>query len=515
MAFVNECPKNETEFITSSKRLKCGTDKYGNNQYICVPNKEKSSLVELCYDGIIGPQENGNCIEESKGKLIPYNCSRFRYGCPDDIFDSNAVYKYPACQEINTHYGCYVMEPSCQPREAKKENDVAVLYSCLGVFVAVIIVVAILLYLKWKSKSKCRKGNSKSGYTKTGTQGDKVDLQDKKPCPGDNPVLPYTFKIWSCNRNEKFGICLSSLEITELKEKCIKKFCIQKDESRYITFVLEKDGTEVDEEYLKHIETDTIVMLLKQDENWSKAEHFVASTPTGKQNLAKSTPCSTKYYGDSDSDEEQSSPGFEVCSFDRNKEKTIKLSYPTCTNLKRKCISQFEISEEDEDHLRFVLEADGTEVDDDYLKTVNAKLMILNRNEKWKQKAITQTVRINTLSQPVYTSISRATIPFKVWSSDRKIRKGIVVSYPKVDDLKEKCKKAFKIEKKDLDRVKLVLEKDGTEVKEELLKTLGENTYLIILKPGERWSPAPVFFNQPKKQRTEGIIPFDLRKPYY
>lgn len=64
----------------------------------------------------------------------------------------------PACQEINTHYGCYVMEPSCQPREAKKENDVAVLYSCLGVFVAVIIVVAILLYLKWKSKSKCRKG---------------------------------------------------------------------------------------------------------------------------------------------------------------------------------------------------------------------------------------------------------------------------------------------------------------------------------------------------------------------
>lgn len=50
------------------------------------------------------------------------------------------------------------MEPSCQPREAKKENDVAVLYACLGVFVAVIIVVAILLYLKWKSKSKCRKG---------------------------------------------------------------------------------------------------------------------------------------------------------------------------------------------------------------------------------------------------------------------------------------------------------------------------------------------------------------------
>lgn len=222
-----------------------------------------------------------------------------------------------------------------------------------------------------------------------------------------------------------------------------------------------------------------------------------------------------KYYADSDSDEDKSGPGFKVCSFDRKKEKTIKLSYPTFTNFKKKCIRQFEISEENEDHLRFVLEADGTEVDDDYFKTVNAKLMILNRNEKWKQKAISKTERINTFSQPVNTSISRDTIPFKVWSSDRKIRKGIVVSYSKVDDFKEKCKKAFKIEKEDLDRVKFVLEKDGTEVKEELLKTLEENTYLIILKPGERWSPAPVFFNQPKKQKTEGIIQFDLRKPYY
>lgn len=31
---------------------------------------------------------------------------------------------------------------------------------------------------------------------------------------------------------------------------------------------MEKDGTEVDEEYLKHIETDTILMLLKRDEMW-------------------------------------------------------------------------------------------------------------------------------------------------------------------------------------------------------------------------------------------------------
>lgn len=48
-------------------------------------------------------------------------------------------------------------------------------------------------------------------------------------------------------------------------------------------------------------------------------------------------------------------------------------------------IQQFEMSKEDEDHLKFVLEMDGTEVDDDYLKTVNAKIMVLSRNEKWSQ----------------------------------------------------------------------------------------------------------------------------------
>lgn len=59
MSFVDNCPTNLAEIKIASSRLECTNDTYGNNQYICVPNKEKSSLVELCYDGIIGPQENG------------------------------------------------------------------------------------------------------------------------------------------------------------------------------------------------------------------------------------------------------------------------------------------------------------------------------------------------------------------------------------------------------------------------------------------------------------------------
>lgn len=59
MPLVNECPRNWTETAAASKRLECVDDQYGNNQYICVPNEEKTSLVEFCYDGIMGIQEKG------------------------------------------------------------------------------------------------------------------------------------------------------------------------------------------------------------------------------------------------------------------------------------------------------------------------------------------------------------------------------------------------------------------------------------------------------------------------
>lgn len=54
MQFVDECPSNVTELDARSNRLGCGNDKYGNNQYMCLPNVNKTSLVELCYEGIMG-----------------------------------------------------------------------------------------------------------------------------------------------------------------------------------------------------------------------------------------------------------------------------------------------------------------------------------------------------------------------------------------------------------------------------------------------------------------------------
>lgn len=66
MALVDVCPENEHDVIKASKRLGCGIDIYGNNQYMCIPFKNKTSLVEICFQGVMGIVEKGtlNCKKE-------------------------------------------------------------------------------------------------------------------------------------------------------------------------------------------------------------------------------------------------------------------------------------------------------------------------------------------------------------------------------------------------------------------------------------------------------------------
>ena len=59
MYLVNSCPPNQTEIDKANRQLKCGVDSYGNNQYMCLPNEEKTSLVEFCYHGIMGIENKG------------------------------------------------------------------------------------------------------------------------------------------------------------------------------------------------------------------------------------------------------------------------------------------------------------------------------------------------------------------------------------------------------------------------------------------------------------------------
>lgn len=59
MADVTHCPTNASEKHLASTRLGCGSDTYGNDQYICAPNEAKTSLVELCNEGIMGIIDKG------------------------------------------------------------------------------------------------------------------------------------------------------------------------------------------------------------------------------------------------------------------------------------------------------------------------------------------------------------------------------------------------------------------------------------------------------------------------
>lgn len=71
MARVDVCPSNLIGIKEASKRLGCGNDTYGNNQYMCLPSVNKTSMNEFCFDGIMGAQEKGiyNYMYLLKGRM--------------------------------------------------------------------------------------------------------------------------------------------------------------------------------------------------------------------------------------------------------------------------------------------------------------------------------------------------------------------------------------------------------------------------------------------------------------
>ena len=123
---VHTCPEDLKDVIEASQQLGCRDDSFGNNQYMCIPNKEKTSLVQFCYDGIMGIQEKGfssnlnldktfcnnvtcmnklnsyicflclgNCLEAnvSNGTLFAQSCRDFLNGCPSNYFWNHQVYQ--------------------------------------------------------------------------------------------------------------------------------------------------------------------------------------------------------------------------------------------------------------------------------------------------------------------------------------------------------------------------------------------------------------------------------------
>ena len=74
MAKVHVCPGNLSAKNEASKKLGCGYDEYGNNQYLCLPNVNKTSLVEFCHDGIMRMQEKGMIFLNNSMLLVFIIC---------------------------------------------------------------------------------------------------------------------------------------------------------------------------------------------------------------------------------------------------------------------------------------------------------------------------------------------------------------------------------------------------------------------------------------------------------
>nr|XP_034333498.1 uncharacterized protein LOC117691479 isoform X1 [Crassostrea gigas] len=161
MALANFCPKNEHDVAQASKRLGCSNDTFGNHQYMCLPNKNKTSLVEFCFQGTMGMVEKGNCLEFSEGKWIHHSCKHFLNGCPDTHFFDYEIYKYPACQNISTSLQCYVMAQNCTSQSNTDEpfgqNNKDLIIACsIGSAVLISCITIILLY-KWRKANRNKK----------------------------------------------------------------------------------------------------------------------------------------------------------------------------------------------------------------------------------------------------------------------------------------------------------------------------------------------------------------------
>ncbi|XP_078319447.1 uncharacterized protein LOC111100159 [Crassostrea virginica] len=147
MIRVKKCPNNLTAVLAASRRLGCRRNVYGNSQYMCLPNVQKSALVEFCYGDVMDMQEKGNCLEVSNGDLFVKSCTTFENGCPKEHFKNTDFYKFHACQIIDTIHNCYRSDPTCQGKKMKFRDEIDGNRKLLRDFFIFLIYFGILLLL--------------------------------------------------------------------------------------------------------------------------------------------------------------------------------------------------------------------------------------------------------------------------------------------------------------------------------------------------------------------------------
>nr|XP_034333304.1 uncharacterized protein LOC117691389 isoform X1 [Crassostrea gigas]XP_034333305.1 uncharacterized protein LOC117691389 isoform X2 [Crassostrea gigas] len=103
------CPRNQTEWDERSSAINCTE----TNGYMCLPNEQRTELIEFCYIDPFAWVEEGVCLYLIKGssRINGYNCVQFISGCPTSSHRSSESYIFQSCFAIRN--GCFIAEPSC------------------------------------------------------------------------------------------------------------------------------------------------------------------------------------------------------------------------------------------------------------------------------------------------------------------------------------------------------------------------------------------------------------------
>ncbi|XP_062610663.1 uncharacterized protein LOC134272449 [Saccostrea cucullata] len=109
-----KCPKNETSWRERSKIICNNT---GNRVYHCIPTIDLNAILEDCFiSQSIQPNFCAvyNTYLNKTGFDQEKSCKNsFLERCPNSVYQSDELFKYPLCLEINPDEKCYVAESSC------------------------------------------------------------------------------------------------------------------------------------------------------------------------------------------------------------------------------------------------------------------------------------------------------------------------------------------------------------------------------------------------------------------
>ncbi|XP_062573904.1 uncharacterized protein LOC134235775 [Saccostrea cucullata] len=114
---VDSCPTTNVTWYEAGARLNCSHDFFNRLQYLCIPNQEKTTLLEFCYDKIMGLYEKGHCLHLSTSGFVDQeDCDFFIEGCPKTPYYSSTIFQFLKCLEINRDLRCFSADLDCYTR---------------------------------------------------------------------------------------------------------------------------------------------------------------------------------------------------------------------------------------------------------------------------------------------------------------------------------------------------------------------------------------------------------------